>query len=81
MALPAVSLTTLDGGLAVVKPSSAGISAKVGSCTGGTANTTLAAVGATDASDVSSTINNNFADIAAQLALIKADVAVALSRQ
>ena len=44
-------------------------------------NTTLAAVGATDASDVSGTINNNFADIAAQLALIKADVAVALSRQ
>lgn len=48
--------------------------------TGGTANTTLAAVGATNSGDVSGTINNNFADLAAQLAKIKADVANALTR-
>jgi|GEM_PF-1260570 len=48
--------------------------------TGGTANTTLQAVGATNSGDVSAAINNNFADLAAQLAKIKADVANALTR-
>lgn len=43
--------------------------------TGGSADTTLAAVGATNSSDVSGTINNNFADLAAQLAKIKTDLA------
>lgn len=55
MALSAVNLTTLDGGLAVVKPSSAGISAKVGSCTGGTANTIYTFQG-TDTQDVIDTL-------------------------
>ncbi|MBS1188914.1 MAG: hypothetical protein H6R10_706 [Rhodocyclaceae bacterium] len=36
--------------------------------TGGAANTTLEAVGATNGGDVSGAINNNFADLAAQLA-------------
>jgi hypothetical protein len=55
MALPAVSITTLDGGLAVVKPSSAGISAKVGSCTSGTANQIYTFQG-TDTQDVLDTL-------------------------
>jgi hypothetical protein len=48
--------------------------------TGGTGNTTLVAIGATNSGDRSSDINNNFADIAAQLAKIKADMANALTR-
>lgn len=38
--------------------------------TGGTANSTLAAVGVTNTGDRSSDINNNFADIAAKIAAI-----------
>lgn len=48
------------------------IGAALTDSTGGTANDTLAAVGATNSGDVSGVINSNFADIAAKLnAIIK----------
>lgn len=51
---------------------STGVVTELTDSTGGTGNNELAAVGATDASDVSATINNNFADLAAKVnALIR----------
>lgn len=69
------------GATPIAQPSGAGQAAlsaqsqsSLTDSTGGTADTTLAAVTDTSATDQSGTINDNFADLAAQLANIKTDV-------
>lgn len=56
----------VSSGIGVVEfHAAAGQQTELTDSTGGTANTTLTAVGATNSGDVSAAINNNFADLAA----------------
>jgi hypothetical protein len=61
------AITDSSGGAASTTIAAATNTDALTDSTGGTANTTLAAVGATNAGDVSGAINDNFADLAAQL--------------
>ena len=69
----AVEAATADGDLIEAAPvdvvafTAAAAQVALTDSSGGTANDTIAAVGATNASDVSGTINDNFADVAAKI--------------
>jgi hypothetical protein len=58
----------LETGYGIVEfAATSGVAAELTDSTGGAADGTLAAVGATNGSDVSAAINNNFADLAAKV--------------